>query len=153
MSAWDLLVVAGLTLLGSLYLAGRATVDGLVARRTRLGAAAFWTGWLAMLAAVLPPIAAWSLQRFSIHMIQHELLMLVGAPLVVAGRPLATAMLALPPIGVFGVPAVAVVPDVLTLPPVSAGVVGASAPLEQAMATHSKDPKPTSWRERMAKSL
>jgi putative membrane protein len=96
MSAWDLLVVAGLTLLGALYLAGRAGLQPAAAARTRVAAVAFWTGWAAMLAAGLPPIDARSLERFSIHMLQHELLMLVGAPLVIAGRPLATALLGLP---------------------------------------------------------
>jgi putative membrane protein len=46
---------------------------------------------------VLPPLDALAVQRFSAHMLQHELLMLVGAPLMIAGRPLATGMLGLPP--------------------------------------------------------
>ena len=49
-----------------------------------------------MLIAILPPLDRLSAERFSAHMLQHELLMLVGAPLIVAGRPMATALFALP---------------------------------------------------------
>jgi putative membrane protein len=49
-----------------------------------------------MLLAVLPPIDQIAQLRFSAHMLQHELLMLVGAPLMVAGRPLPTWLWGLP---------------------------------------------------------
>jgi putative membrane protein len=39
-------------------------------------------------AALLSPLDRWGAQLFAMHMIQHELLMLVAAPLLVAGRPL-----------------------------------------------------------------
>jgi putative membrane protein len=95
-SVWDLLVVAGLSVTGILYGVGRRRAGPGARGRTRLAPAAFWSGWLAMLVAVLPPLDRWVVERFSAHMLQHELLMLVGAPLMIAGRPLATAMLALP---------------------------------------------------------
>jgi putative membrane protein len=79
-----------------LYAAGRVGLAAETARRTRPAAAAFWSGWAAMLVAVLPPLDGLAVERFSAHMLQHELLMLVGAPLMIAGRPLATAMLGLP---------------------------------------------------------
>jgi putative membrane protein len=98
-SAWDLLVVIGLVGMGTLYALGRYRLGGDARGRTRLAAVAFWSGWLAMLAAVLPPLDRWAVERFSAHMLQHELLMLAGAPLMIAGRPLATAVLALPTTG------------------------------------------------------
>jgi len=49
-----------------------------------------------MLAAVLPPLDSLAAQRFAAHMLQHELLMIVGVPLVVTGRPMATCLWALP---------------------------------------------------------
>jgi cytochrome c oxidase assembly factor CtaG len=51
---------------------------------------------LVLLAAILPPIDSLALERFSIHMAQHELMMLVGVPLMMAGRPLAACVLGLP---------------------------------------------------------
>jgi putative membrane protein len=51
--------------------------------------AAFAGGWLALVAALLSPLDGLGSQLFSAHMLQHELLMLVAAPLLVVGRPLA----------------------------------------------------------------
>jgi putative membrane protein len=95
-SGWDLLVAAGLVTLAALYAHGRSRLGAAVAGRTRLAAAAFWTGWIAMLAAVLPPLDRLAVERFSAHMLQHELLMLIGAPLMIAGRAFATALIGLP---------------------------------------------------------
>jgi putative membrane protein len=95
-SPWDLAVTAGLAALAVLYGIGRAALPAGTARRTRLAPAAFWTGWTTMLIAVLPPLDRLAVERFSAHMLQHELLMLVGAPLLIAGRAFPTALLGLP---------------------------------------------------------
>ena len=95
-SGWDLLVTAGLIAMAALYARGRSHLGAAIARRTRLAAAAFWAGWIAMLVAVLPPLDGLAVERFSAHMLQHELLMLVGAPLMIAGRAFATALVGLP---------------------------------------------------------
>jgi putative membrane protein len=95
-SGWDLLVTAGLLAMAVLYARGRARLGAAVARRTRLAPLAFWIGWMAMLIAVLPPLDGLAVERFSAHMLQHELLMLVGAPLLIAGRAFATALTGLP---------------------------------------------------------
>jgi putative membrane protein len=95
-SGWDLGVTAGLVALAVLYARGRLRLGRVVARRTRVAPAAFWAGWMAMLAAVLPPLDGLAVQRFSAHMVQHELLMLVGAPLLIVGRAFATVLLGLP---------------------------------------------------------
>jgi putative membrane protein len=52
-------------------------------------AAAFACGWLALAAALLSPLDRWGVLLFSAHMVQHEVLMIVAAPLLVLGRPLA----------------------------------------------------------------
>ena len=58
--------------------------------------AAFLAGWTVLMIALLSPIATFSEALFSIHMTQHELLMLVAAPLLTLGRPLVPLMWALP---------------------------------------------------------
>ncbi len=47
-------------------------------------------------AAVLPPLHELSEELFSAHMVQHELLMTVAAPLIVLGRPLIVGLWLLP---------------------------------------------------------
>jgi putative membrane protein len=56
----------------------------------------FCGGWLALAIALVGPLDALGAQLFSAHMLQHELLMIVAAPLLVLGRPLAVWMWALP---------------------------------------------------------
>ena len=62
----------------------------------RVQAAAFVSGWLALAAALVSPIDPLGARLFSAHMVQHELLMIVAAPLLVLGRPLAAWAWALP---------------------------------------------------------
>jgi putative membrane protein len=64
--------------------------------RQRPRAASYGAGIVAIALALLSPIDRASDVLFSAHMVQHELLMLVAAPLVVLGRPLAPAVWALP---------------------------------------------------------
>jgi putative membrane protein len=49
--------------------------------------AAFWCGWLALVLALVSPLHAWGSMLFSVHMTQHEVLMLLAAPLLVLGKP------------------------------------------------------------------
>jgi putative membrane protein len=63
--------------------------------RTQLGrtallrqALAFGAGWGALTVALASPLDAAGGLLFSAHMVQHELLMIVAAPLLVLGRPL-----------------------------------------------------------------
>ena len=48
--------------------------------------AAFAAGWAALWVALLSPLDDWGKALFSAHMAQHEMIMLVAAPLLVAGR-------------------------------------------------------------------
>lgn len=95
-SAWDKATVIGLSSLGVLYWIGARRLATRRQQRWHVEGAAFATGLVALLAAVLPWFDSAVIERFSAHMAQHELMMLIGAPLVVAGRPLATCVWALP---------------------------------------------------------
>lgn len=56
----------------------------------------FAGGWLALFVALISPLHSWGRVLFSAHMTQHEVLMLVAAPLLVLGRPLIAFMWAIP---------------------------------------------------------
>jgi putative membrane protein len=96
LSSWDLAAVAVLVLAGGFYAAGLRRLAQREAVPPRLERAAFFCGWVSLLIAVLPPLDGLSTLRFSAHMLQHELMMLVGAPLVIAGRPLPVWLWGLP---------------------------------------------------------
>jgi putative membrane protein len=64
---------------------------------SRRQAGAFGLGWLALVGALVSPLDPLGSRLFSAHMVQHELLMVVAAPLLVLGRPLAAWAWALSP--------------------------------------------------------
>jgi putative membrane protein len=96
LSPWDIAAMAGLAAAGALYARGLVRLRRRRARLSPLHAIAFGAGWCAMMAAMLPPLDALALQLFSAHMAQHELMMLVAAPLLIAGRPLAVCLWGVP---------------------------------------------------------
>jgi len=57
----------------------------------------FAGGWLALVVALVSPLHPWGQVLFSAHMTQHEILMLIAAPLLVLGRPMIAFLRALPP--------------------------------------------------------
>jgi putative membrane protein len=59
-------------------------------------AACFGAGWLVLVIALASPLDGAGSLAFSAHMVQHELLMIVAAPLMVLGRPLGVWVWALP---------------------------------------------------------
>jgi len=63
----------------------------------RRRALAFAAGWLAAASALVSPLDALGNRLFSAHMVQHEVLMIVAAPLFVLGRPLGVWAWAMPP--------------------------------------------------------
>lgn len=63
---------------------------------TATQAGAFALGWLALLGALVSPLDALGGRLFSAHMVQHELLMVIAAPLLVVARPLVAWTWALP---------------------------------------------------------
>jgi putative membrane protein len=60
-------------------------------------AAAFLGGWSLLVIALVSPLDGLGAALFSAHMVQHELLMIAAAPLLVLGRPLGVWVWALPP--------------------------------------------------------
>jgi cytochrome c oxidase assembly factor CtaG len=56
----------------------------------------FAAGWISLFVALLSPLHPLGEVLFSAHMTQHEILMLVSAPLLVLGRPLIAFLWALP---------------------------------------------------------
>jgi cytochrome c oxidase assembly factor CtaG len=58
--------------------------------------ACFIAGWLVVAAALMPPVHTLGEALFSVHMVEHELLMAVAAPLLVLGRPLIAFLWAMP---------------------------------------------------------
>jgi putative membrane protein len=58
--------------------------------------ASFLVGWLVLGLSILTPLDALGEQLFWAHMLQHELMMLVAAPLLVLGRPLGAMVWGLP---------------------------------------------------------
>jgi putative membrane protein len=93
------ILAAVLLLAGLLYALGalsiRRPADG-IRRTARRRAISFACGWLVLAAALFSRLDELGAHLFAAHMIQHELLMIVAAPLVVASRPLGTWAWALP---------------------------------------------------------
>src|SRR5829696_2773750 len=97
--SWEPGVVVLLLVSGYLYVNGlralwRTAGKGHGIRRWE--AAAFAGGWLSLAAALISPLHRLGGALFSAHMAQHELLMVVAAPLLVLGRPLVPWLWALP---------------------------------------------------------
>jgi len=55
---------------------------------TRVERASFWAGWTVLAISLISPLHPLGEILFSAHMVQHELLMLVAAPLLVLAHPL-----------------------------------------------------------------
>jgi putative membrane protein len=99
--AWSLepWVLVCLALSAALYARGLArllpkSVQGRAQLRRR--ALYFCIGWVALLVALVSPLDALGSSLFSAHMLQHELMMIVAAPLLVLGRPFGPWTWALP---------------------------------------------------------
>lgn len=96
---WDPWVVIGLALSGWLYFRGlrRLWRESAPGRGIRTWEAmAYGGGWLSLFVALISPLHPFGKVLFSAHMSQHEILMLVAAPLLVLGRPLIPFLWALP---------------------------------------------------------
>jgi putative membrane protein len=98
-SAWTFepLTIAALLAAGGLYGAGVARL-----RRRRVGRyaarriAAFYAGLSTLAVALFSPVHALGATLFSAHMVQHLLLILVAAPLLVVGEPVSPALVVAP---------------------------------------------------------
>jgi putative membrane protein len=97
--SWDPLVIAPLLLTGVFYARGgwRLWTRAHEARRTyALMFASFAAGWFFLAAALVSPLHWLGERLFTAHMAEHELLMIVAAPLLLIGRPVGPFMWALP---------------------------------------------------------
>ena len=94
--AWSFepLVIISLTITALLFIIGLYRLKRRSIRTWE--ALCFAGGWLALFVALVSPVHAWGQVLFSAHMSQHEILMLVAAPLLVLGRPLIAFLWALP---------------------------------------------------------
>lgn len=87
------LVPVALTLLTAIvYLRGARARSGWALWRTAL----FLLGLAALVGSLASPIDAIALELFSIHMVQHMLLIVVAAPLLLAGAPIRPLLRGLP---------------------------------------------------------
>jgi putative membrane protein len=98
---WEPVTLVLLALSAGLYFVGVRRLWR-AAGRTGAGikrweAACFAAGWLALFVALVSPLHPWGKVLFAAHMTQHEILMLVAAPLLVLGKPLVASLRALPP--------------------------------------------------------
>lgn len=100
-TAWSLEpgIVAALLVSGWMYARGvermwRRSGPGGGIRRWQ--AACFAGGWVTLAVAMLSPLHPLGGVLFSAHMVQHELLMVLAAPLLVLGRPLVPLLWAMP---------------------------------------------------------
>ena len=96
---WDPWIIVPLLVSASLF----ATGWGRLRHRSTLGSAVlgrramlFSGGWLTLVAALVSPLHEAGERSFAAHMFEHELLMLLAAPLLVLSRPLVVMLWALP---------------------------------------------------------
>jgi putative membrane protein len=83
-------VALTLALAAALYLAGllRCRRRSPLSASDRARACTFAAGLVTLWFCLLGPLDSWAAELFSAHMVQHEALMLIVAPLLVWGRPL-----------------------------------------------------------------
>jgi putative membrane protein len=96
---YDLWVVIPLYLSGCLYVIGMRRLW----RRAGVGhglrhwqVACFWAGWSAVALALISPLHWLGERLFTAHMVEHTVLMVVGAPLIAVARPMDAMLWALP---------------------------------------------------------
>jgi len=96
---WDPIVIAPLALSALLYAAGLARLwrrAGPGRGVTYIHAALFAGGWITLAGALVSPLHEYGEHLFLAHMVEHELLMAVAAPLLALSWPLGTFLYACP---------------------------------------------------------
>ncbi|MBV9532555.1 MAG: cytochrome c oxidase assembly protein [Bradyrhizobium sp.] len=95
---FDPWIVTPLATFGALYTAGSIAFF----RRSRRRRPHYWQvvlclgGWLSLAGALVSPLHALGEQLFTFHMIEHEIIMAVSAPLLVLANPVGTLLWSLP---------------------------------------------------------
>ena len=80
---WDPWIVLPLLVTALLYARGAKAGRGF----TRLERHCFWWGWAVLVIALISPLHPMGEALFWAHMTQHELLMVIAAPLLILSRP------------------------------------------------------------------
>jgi cytochrome c oxidase assembly factor CtaG len=93
--SWEPAIVVPLVLLILLYLCGAFRRGAFAVLRWRH--AGFLSGWISLAVALTSPIHELGEQLFSAHMLQHEIMILIAAPLISAAHPGATLLWAIAP--------------------------------------------------------
>jgi len=97
--AWEPVVLIALGLSGWLYTRGIRRLKKSASNHAGIKQweiLCYAGGWFALFVALVSPLHTWGQVLFSAHMTQHEILMLVAAPLLVLGRPMVPYLWALP---------------------------------------------------------
>jgi cytochrome c oxidase assembly factor CtaG len=95
---FDRWIVAPLLAFGSLYLIGSCALLRRTAQRQcrYWSAALYWVGWLSLGASLVSPLHLLGEHLFTFHMIEHEIIMAISAPLLVLAHPIGTLLWGLP---------------------------------------------------------
>jgi putative membrane protein len=93
--SWEPQIVAPLAILLALYITGMLRRGRMKMLRWRH--ASFFAGWLTLALALVSPLHELGEQLFSAHMLQHEILILISAPLISASHPGASLLWAFAP--------------------------------------------------------
>ena len=93
--SWEPAIVLPLVTMLGVYAVGAFRRGNMYALRRRH--LSFFAGWLALFLALTSPIHELGEQLFSAHMLQHEILILLSAPLISAAHPGATCLWAFAP--------------------------------------------------------
>lgn len=99
---WDPWITLPLALSLGLFLAGWRRLHGRAVRgadRLRRRGLLFLLGWAVLALALVSPLHQAGERSFAAHMLEHELLMLAAAPLLVLAEPLAVMLWAFPGAG------------------------------------------------------
>jgi putative membrane protein len=95
---FDPWIVAPIGVLGSLYAIGSLVLRQRRARTTYpyLPTALYWGGWLSLAGSLVSPLHWLGEHLFTFHMIEHEIIMAVSAPLLVLANPVGPLLWGLP---------------------------------------------------------
>jgi len=93
---WSAYIIGPLLVTAMLYVLGLVRMWQKGVKPRPIPILCFAAGWLSLLVALDSPVHEISEQLFWVHMTQHEILMLISAPLLILSRPAAPFLFALP---------------------------------------------------------
>lgn len=95
---FDPWIVTPIAIAGGLYVMGSIRLRRRSDRLHFLASSslAYWSGWIVLAAALISPLHFLGEHLFTFHMVEHELVMAVSAPLIVLARPVGVLLWSLP---------------------------------------------------------